>query len=288
MGADLGAKRRRDADARRGQAVVLDPAAAAERDGRAAHGARLQPQHHGCADASAPHARLQHAVAAGHRSRRHRHADRGRAPVAGAGPVAPRRRPRGVHQARLGLEGNVGQRHHRPDAAHRRHGGLVARVLHDGRDAVGRRQRDFRAPVRRGPDLSRQAPGQLGSGADVGSVGPRSRERGGRRLSLAHPLPARRRLGLAGGGDDAAGDDARRHRGDGASRRRTLRGVDRQARHAAAVRSHDPGHRRRLRRSRVRHRRRQGHAGARPQRLRRRPAPRPADDRRADGGREGQ
>ena len=53
-------------------------------------------------------------------------------------------------------------------------------------------------------------------------------------------------------------------------------------------RPRDPGHRRRLRRPRVRHRRRQGHAGARPQRLRRRPAPRPADDRRAQARRDRQ
>ena len=39
------------------------------------------------------------------------------------------------------------QHHHRPDAAHRRHGGLDARVLHDGRDPVGGGQRDLRAAV---------------------------------------------------------------------------------------------------------------------------------------------
>ena len=40
----------------------------------------------------------------------------------------------------------------------------------------------------------------------------------------------------------------------------------------------DPGHRRRLRRSRLRHRLREDHAGARLQRLRSRPAPQPAAD----------
>jgi valyl-tRNA synthetase len=48
---------------------------------------------------------------------------------------------------------------------------------------------------------------------------------------------------------------------------------DRQDGEAAAVRPPNPGHRRRLRRPRIRHRRGQGHAGARLQRLRRRPAP---------------
>jgi valyl-tRNA synthetase len=64
--------------------------------------------------------------------------------------------------------------------------------------------------------------------------------------------------------------------------------LGRPAGEAAAVRPPDPGHRRRLRRPRIRHRRGQGHAGARRQRLRRGPAPRPADDRRAGAGREDQ
>ena len=48
---------------------------------------------------------------------------------------------------------------------------------------------------------------------------------------------------------------------------------------AAADRPHDPGHRRRLRRPRIRHRLRQDHAGARFQRLAGRPAPQAAADR---------
>ena len=91
-------------------------------------------------------------------------------------------------------------------------------------------------------------------------------------------LSAERRQRLAGGRDHAPGNHARRHRGDGASGRRALRAPDRQDRDAAADRSRDPGHRRRLRRSRIRHRRGQGHARARLQRLPGRPAPRPAAD----------
>ena len=49
----------------------------------------------------------------------------------------------------------------------------------------------------------------------------------------------------------------------------------------AADRSRDPGHRRRLRRSRVRHRRGEDHAGARLQRLRSRPAAQAAADQRS-------
>ena len=61
--------------------------------------------------------------------------------------------------------------------------------------------------------------------------------------------------GLARRRDDAARDDAGRRRGRRESGRRALPRVRRQARHAAAHRPHDPGHRRRLRRPRVRHRR---------------------------------
>ena len=56
--------------------------------------------------------------------------------------------------------------------------------------------RDLRAPVRRRPDLPRQAAGELGPGAEVGRLRPGGRERGGRRLAVAHPLSAGGRLGL--------------------------------------------------------------------------------------------
>jgi valyl-tRNA synthetase len=48
-----------------------------------------------------------------------------------------------------------------------------------------------------GPDLPRQAPGQLGPGAAHRRFRPRSGERGRRRLHVAHPLPAGRWLGSA-------------------------------------------------------------------------------------------
>jgi hypothetical protein len=70
----------------------LHPAAAAERHRHPAHGPRLQPGDHGFADALPPHARRQHPVAAGHRPRRHRDADRGRTPARRPGHLAPRPR----------------------------------------------------------------------------------------------------------------------------------------------------------------------------------------------------
>ena len=54
-----------------------------------------------------------------------------------AGPEPPRHRPQELHRPRVGVEGAQRQHHHRADAPHGRHGGLVARVLHDGRHAVG-------------------------------------------------------------------------------------------------------------------------------------------------------
>ena len=72
-----------------GSKRFLDPAAAAERHGHAAHGSRVQPDHHGQPHALSPHARRKHAVAAGHGPRGHRHADRRRAATRRARRVAP-------------------------------------------------------------------------------------------------------------------------------------------------------------------------------------------------------
>ena len=117
-----------------------------------------------------------------------------------------------------------------PDAPHGRHGGLEPRVLHDGRRPVAGRHADLRAAVRRRPDLPRQAPGQLGPGAQDRGERPRGRERGGRRLALAHRLPARRRQRHADRGHHPARDHARRHGRDGPPRGRALQAPDRPAR----------------------------------------------------------
>ena len=83
LGPALGGKRRLRADARPRQALVLHPAAAAERHRHAAHGARLPAHDHGCAGPPSPHEGREHALGAGHRPRRHRHPDRRRAPAPG-------------------------------------------------------------------------------------------------------------------------------------------------------------------------------------------------------------
>ena len=210
-------KRRLRADARPGQALVLHPAAAAQRDRHAAHGARVPAHDHGRADALPPHARRQHAVGAGHRPRRHRDADRRRAPAAGRRPEPPRPRPQELRRRRSGTGRKQRLDHHAADAPHGRLGRLEARVLHDGRAALGRRHRHLRLALRRGPDLPRQAAGQLGPGAALGGLRPRGRERGARRHHVAHPLPVQRRPAARRDGadarhahrDDAARDDAR-------------------------------------------------------------------------------
>jgi hypothetical protein len=131
---------------------------------------------------------------------------------------------------------------------------------------------------RGGPDLPRQAAGQLGPGAAHRGLRSRGAVRGGTGLALALPLPAGRRLRAPGGGDDPPRDHARRHRGRRAPGGRTLSAPDRAAGRTAADRPHHPGDRGRLRRSRVRHRLREDHPRARLQRQRRRRPPRPAPD----------
>ncbi len=115
--------------------AVLHPAAAAERDRHPAHGPRVPADDHGRADPLPPHARLAHAVAGRHRSRRHRDAEDRREPARRARQDAPRSGPREVRRARVGMEGGIRLDDHAPDAPPRRVGGLVARALHDGRRA---------------------------------------------------------------------------------------------------------------------------------------------------------
>ncbi len=173
----------------------LHPAAAAQCYRHAAHGPWLQPDADGCAHPLLPDARPQHAVATGHRPRRHCDADRRRAPTGCAGHLAPRSRPRKVLGKSLGMEGILRQHHHQTNAPHGHQPGLEARTLHDGCRPQPGGHRNLRPALQRGPDLPRQAPGQLGSGTAHRRLRPRSRLRGrGRRLHVAHPLPAGRRF----------------------------------------------------------------------------------------------
>ena len=93
-------------------------------------------------------------------------------------------------------------------------------------------------------------------------------QRTSHRHALLDRLPAGGRLGLDHGRHGPAGDDAGGHRGRRASRGRALPRPDRQRGDPAAGRSAPAGDRRRARRPGVRHRLPQDHPGPRPQRLR--------------------
>ena len=206
----------------------------------------------------------------GHRPRRHRHPDRGRAPARGAGQDAPRPRAREVHRARLGVEAAVRLDHHAPDAPPRRFGEL------DYADTEGQRAGYFtmdakmsRAVVEvfvrlyeqgliyRGKRLVNWDPVLRHRG-----VRPRGRHRGGRRHASGRSAIRSRTA--------AARIWSSRPRGRRRCsatwpwrciRRTSATGIwsARSVRLPLTGRTH-PGHRRRLRRPRVRHRLREDHA----------------------------
>ena len=149
------------------QALVRHPAAAAQRDRHAAHGPCVQPDHHGLADALPPHARRQHAVGAGHRPRRHCHADRGGAPAAGARRPDPPRPGRARTSSPRSGSGRKSPATPSPRQMRRMGDSVDWRREYFTMDpkTVQGRHRDLRAAVRAGPDLPRQAPGELGPDA---------------------------------------------------------------------------------------------------------------------------
>ena len=213
----------------------------------------------------------------GHRPRRHRDADRRRAPAEGAGHRratisaarssssacgSGRRSPARRSRSQMRRLGAVGR--------------LVARALHDGRGPVGRGARGVRAAVRGRPDLPRQAAGQLGSGAraprcPTSRSTARRRTAGSGRSAIRSPTAAARSSSRPRAPRRCSATPRSRCIPDD-ERYRALIGKQR-ARCRSTGRD-DPGHRRRVRRPRVRHRRGEDHAGARLQRLRGRPAPR--------------
>ena len=155
----------------RGPARLCDPAPPTQCDRHAAHGPCVQPDHHGQPDPLPPHARCQHGLGAGHRPCWHRHTNRCGTPVARPAGQPPRPGSRSLRQEGVGVEREVGQHHHHPNAPHGRHRGLEPRILHDGPQAVQNRDRDFCAAVRARPDLPRQTFGELGPGTTKRSVG---------------------------------------------------------------------------------------------------------------------
>ena len=80
--------------------------------------------------------------------------------------------------------------HRAPIAPPRRLGRLEARQVHHGSGALAGGHRGFRAALPRGPDLSRQAAGQLGSGAQDRAVRSGGGRRGGVGQSVAPEVSA--------------------------------------------------------------------------------------------------
>ncbi len=267
---------RRDRRPRRHPPRLRPADAAAQRHGLAAHGPRPLLHDRGHPHPLPPDERLQHALAARDRSRRHRHADRGRAPPPARGHEPPRHRPREVHPARLAVA-RPGRRPDPPAAARaRRQRRLGPLQVHDGPGHVPRRPRGLRPPPPRGPDLPRHPPHLLGLRGPHGALEPRGRERAHERRDLRVRLSHRRRRGRDRRGHHPPRDDARRHRRGRAPRRRALQAPPRQTRPPPVRRPPDPDHHRRdPGRSQVRHRRREGDPRPRLQRPRHRQAPRP-------------
>ena len=111
----------------------------------------------------------------------------------------------------------------------RRVGGLAARALHHGRGPLPAVRKVF-VDLHRGPDLSRQAAGQLGPEAAHRDLRPRGGGPRPRATSGTSNIPIE---GAAGryhrGRDHAARDHAGRHRRRRASRGRALQAARRQA-----------------------------------------------------------
>ena len=135
---------------------------------------------------------------------------------------------------------------------------------------VARGADHLQAALRRRPDLSGRAAGQLVAGAADRDLRPRGQVRGRRGRAGVVPVRlARRRRTAHRGGHHPGRDDARGHRDRGAPRRRALprtwsarRCRTRSSTAQIVIVADD------ARRPRIRHRRSQSHARARPERLR--------------------
>ena len=171
---------------------------------------RLAAGHH---RARAPDAGLQHAVAARHRSRRNRDAKRGReGPCEGwQGPSSAR--PRCIRRSRLAMARDVRRSNHEPVAQAGRVMRLEPRALHAGPGSFARGDESLCRSLQQGSHLPRQTAHQLVPAMRNGAVRSRSRSQGRSGQPLVHSLPARRRDGRDYNRNDAARDDARRHRG---------------------------------------------------------------------------
>ncbi len=259
----VGEVRRLRLSSRQPGQALLHHDAAAQCHGQPAYGPRADLHAAGHSHPLSPHEGSRRAVAAGHRSCRHRDADGGRAPARSRAIGPAQARPRQIHRARLAMEGRVRRHDHAPAPLARCLARLVARALHDGRGALRRGAPRLRPAASRRPDLSRQAAGELGPEAAHRGQRSRSREPGDQGLALVSEISDRGpRRRIHHRRDDAARDDARRYRRRGSSRGRALQASHRPLRRAAAGRPAHSDRRRRACRSDRGQRRGEDHAGA--------------------------
>jgi hypothetical protein len=125
----------------------------AECDWFAAHRAHARSHGDRYPYALASHARVQHAVLAGHGPRRNFHATRGGAATGGPRRRLPQAGSRRVHQARLAMERRKRRHDSAPDEADWRVLRLVTREVHPIAGAFAGRARSLRQIIRRRIDL---------------------------------------------------------------------------------------------------------------------------------------
>ena len=255
---------------------------APERDRRANHGPRSQQHHPGHPRPQGAHGRQGSLVAAGHRSCRYRHPERRREdPQEGRPNQAPRRPwPRGAGGQDLGMEGDLRRNYSQAVARARCLLRLDPHPLHYGPGVFPVRPEGVRGPLQEGPDLPRQAHGELVPGVPHGALRRGGRDEGTEGLHV--PLPC------GGGGASghlldhrhhSAGNNPRRHGRGREPQRSPLHAPRWQTRVPCAAAgcaegaADHPHHRRRSRDLRLRHGRAEGHSGPRQSRLRDRPAP---------------
>ncbi len=250
--------------------------AAAQRHRLAAPGPRAHRDHPGHPDALEADERLQRALAAGHRPRRHRHPDGG-----GEGAQEDREARRATTWAARSSSSasGRGRRSTAPASASstrcwapRSTGAASASPWTSGSSAAVRRSSC--ASTKRACIYRARAADQLVPRVPHRALRPRGGARGEERQPLGDRLPGEGQRSEAGGRHHPPRDDAGRHRGGHSPRRPALRGrshgktvvlplLDREIPIIADAQLVSHG---------VRHRRGEGDARARPQRLRDRPA----------------
>ena len=192
LAAHLGGGRSLQRRARRGRGELRDHAPAAEHL-RVAHDRPLPPAlARGCARSLAPDARLQHALPARLRPRRHLDLGRDRARAREGRKDAARPGARGLRQVRLGLARALRRHDHAAVPPARRLARLPARAVHDGPRVLRGGHALVRPPLRARLDLPRQPDRQLVPARPDRALRPRGRARGRGRHARLRALPARR------------------------------------------------------------------------------------------------